>query len=193
MQLILAPAPILAAVVLLLVFRQPMGRSGLFGLVVAAAVAWLHPAFRLAPAAILHAAVSGALTSLVVAYILLGGLIFYYVLGIVGAFEVVARILVDGVADPARRALLLIFGVSVFFEASTGAGIGIIVLAPVFIAMGFDPRRAVLLSLLGLCAAPWGALSIGTMLGSALTGVPSWRMGWIGAVLSAPHTVRCIK
>src|SRR3546814_15127026 len=83
--------------------------------------------------------------------------------------------------DPGRRVLVLVLGLSVFFESITGFGIGIIVTAPLFMALGFAPLRAAFLSLLGQCAVPWGALGIGTILGSELTGVPVERMGVLAA------------
>lgn len=60
-----------------------------------------------------------------------------------------AEALAEAVPDPARRALILVLGLSVFFESATGFGIGIVVAAPLFVALGYRPRDAALLALAG--------------------------------------------
>ncbi len=191
MHLVIAAAPILVATGLLLVFRQPVRRAGLYGFATALGIALLDPVYALPPRALTRAIFSGLLNTLVVVYVLLGGLTFYYVLWSAGAFRTVTNALVRAVADPGRRTLLLVFGISVFFEAATGSGIGIVILTPVFLAFGLSPQRAVLVALAGQCGAGWGALSIGTVLASGMTGVPAWTMGWMGAAMSVPYIVVC--
>jgi lactate permease len=106
--------------------------------------------------------------------------------------------------DPGRRSVVAVLGLSVFFESVTGFGIGIIVTAPLFLALNLPPApaaddpaadsderarisaRAGFLALLGQCAVPWGALAIGTVLGAQLFGVGESRMGVLAAALNFP-------
>src|SRR3546814_10338491 len=108
-----------------------------------------------------------------------------------GALGRIAGALAGAIPDPGRRVLVLVLGLSVFFESITGFGIGIIVTAPLFMALGFAPLRAAFLSLLGQCAVTWGALGIGTILGSELTGVPVERMGVLAAPMTLPLMLIC--
>jgi lactate permease len=181
-----AATPILTPVVLLLALRQSALRAGAAGLAVALAVALLVPAFRLPAAGLGQAVVGGALTTVSVAYVLLGGLLLYAVLREGQALQAIATGAARAVPDPGRRALLMVFGLSVFLESATGFGIGIVVVAPLFAALGYPPRQAAILALTGQCAVTWGALGIGTSLGADLTGIAAPWLGVLAAPLSVP-------
>lgn len=191
MALLLAASPILTALLAILVLRQSATRSGLAGLAVAIAVTSLGPAFRLGAGELSAALAYGALTTLVVSYVLLGGMILYQVLQRSGALDAIALALAEAVPEPGRQTLILVLGLSVFFESATGFGIGVVVTAPLFVALGHPPARAALLALLGQCAVPWGALGIGTILGGELSGVPAPRIAALGAPLSLPLIMLC--
>lgn len=191
MHLLLASGPLAVSVLLILFFRQSAVRAGSAGLAVALLTVWLVDAFHLRPDAVGAAIGHGLLITLNVAYVLAGGIALYQVLQAGGALAVIAGRLADAVPDPGRRTLVLVLGLSVFFESATGFGIGIVVTAPLFLALGFDPRRAALLALLGQCAVPWGALSIGTILGAELFAVPAAQQGVLAAPLSLPLILVC--
>lgn len=191
MTVLLAATPLLVSTGLLLILRQSAARAGLAGLFVAAAIAAVVASYRLLPQGLLEAVVRGGLTTLIVAYVLLGGVMLYQVLREGGALDTLSAATVQAVPDPTHRLLTLVFGVSVFFESATGFGIGIVVCAPLFVALGYGPQRAAFLALLGQCAVPWGALSIGTTLGSELSGMPVAILGTWGALLSAPFILLC--
>lgn len=191
MSILLAAAPILTSVVLILALRQSALRAGAAGLAVAILVVLLAPEYRLAAEGLGWALLSGALTTLLVSYVLLGGLLLYTVLREAGALAAIAEAVAKAVPDPARRALILVLGLSVFFESATGFGIGIVVVAPLFVALGYRPRDAAFLALAGQCAVTWGALAIGTTLGAQLTGVPAERLGLLAAPLSLPLILLC--
>lgn len=191
MILLAAALPILVSAGALLFFRQTAVRAGILGLVIAILVALLVVPFRLPPAAMGEAVLKGGLTTLIVAYVLLGGVLLYHVMRLGGALETLSAATARAIPDPAHRLLTLVFGVSVFFESATGFGIGIVVCAPLFLALGFPPLRAAFLALLGQCAVPWGALAIGTTLGSELSGVDSALLGVWGALFSLPFILLC--
>lgn len=191
MLIALAAAPILTPVVLLLLLRQSAVRAGMAGLAVAVLVVTLSPAYHLAAEELGRALMSGTLTTLMVSYVLLGGLLLYMVLREAGVLDVIAAAAAKAVPDEGRRALILVLGLSVFFESATGFGIGIVVAAPLFVALGYRPRDAAILALAGQCAVTWGALGIGTILGAELTGVPAARMGLLAAPMSLPLIWLC--
>jgi len=191
MTALLAATPILTSVVLLLVLRQSALRAGVAGLVVALAIALLVPAYRLPAAGVGLAVAGGALSTVSVAYVLLGGMLLYAVLREGQALQAIANGAARAVPDPGRRALLMVLGLSVFLESATGFGIGIVVAAPLFLALGYPPRRAAILALAGQSAVTWGALGIGTSLGADLTGIVAPWMGVLAAPLSLPLMLAC--
>ncbi|MCK6451864.1 MAG: L-lactate permease [Alphaproteobacteria bacterium] len=182
MPALLAASPILVACVLLLLLRQSALRAGFAGLAVALALARLGADSGSIPLGLRD----GLLHALNVAYVLLGGVALSAALRAAGALEAIAAALARALPDPGRRDLVAVLGLSVFFESVTGFGIGIIVTAPLFLALGLPPARAGLLALLGQCAVPWGALAIGTTLGAQLFGVDEPRMGVLAAALNLP-------
>jgi len=191
MPIVLAAAPILISVAIILALRQSALRAGAAGLATALLVVLLAPEYRLVLGDLGRALLSGALTTLLVSYVLFGGLLVYSVLREAEALAALAEAVAKAVPDPARRALILVLGLSVFFESATGFGIGIVVAAPLFVALGYRPRDAALLALAGQCAVTWGALAIGTTLGAELTGVPAARLGLLAAPLSLPLILIC--
>lgn len=191
MSFALAAAPIAASVTMLVALRQSALRAGMAGLLVAILVVSLVPAFRLPLPELAWQMASGVLITLVVAYVLLGGLLLHAVLRESGALQTIAAAAVSLVPNPERRVLMLVLGLSVFFESATGFGVGIVMIAPVLLALGYRPRDAALVALVGQCAVIWGSLAIGTVLGAQLTGIPANRLGLLGAPLSVPLVGLC--
>jgi len=183
MPALLAASPILVACGLLLVLRQSALRAGFAGLAVALLAAWLGSD---GAAPIARGLRDGLLHTLNVSYVLLGGVALSAALRASGALAAVAAALARALPDAGRRNLVAVLALSVFFESVTGFGIGIIVTAPLFLALNLPPARAGLLALLGQCAVPWGALAIGTTLGAQLFGVAEARMGVLAAALNLP-------
>lgn len=191
MQAALAAAPILVPVALLLVLRRSAALAGAAGLAVALALTGLVPDYGVAAAELGRALAAGALATLIVSYVLLGGMLLHGILREAGALDAVAGVAAGLVPDPGRRALIFVLGFSVFLESVTGFGIGIVFAAPLFLALGYGPRRAAVLALAGQCAVTWGALGIGTVLGAELTGVPVARVGFLAAPLTVPLMLLC--
>lgn len=184
MSLLAAASPIVLACTMLLVLRQSALRAGMAGLALAVLVTLLHvPSDRTAVVLGLR---DGLLHALNVGYVLFGGVALSAALRATGALEAIAAALAGALRDPGRRNVVAVLGLSVFFESVTGFGIGIIVTAPLFLALNLPASRAGLLALLGQCAVPWGAMAIGTVLGAQLFGVAEARMGVIAAALNFP-------
>jgi lactate permease len=125
-------------------------------------------------------------TSAQVLYVLFGGLLLYNLLSAGGAVEDVSRFL--GRLEPDRVALAagVVVGVAPFFESVTGFGVAIVISAPILLAAGFTPLRAAVLASWGQCAVPWGALGVGTVIGSHLAGTGFGALSNASALLSLP-------
>src|SRR3546814_421674 len=117
MSVFYAAAPVLTAVLLILGLRQSAVRAGFAGLLAAFLVVWLVPGFHLAAQPLGAALAYGGLTTLVVSYVLLGGVVLYQVMRTGGALGRIAGSLAGAIPDPGRRVLVLVLGLSVFFES----------------------------------------------------------------------------
>lgn len=189
MTFLFAVLPILIAVLLILVFGLSAFASGTISLALATLLTLTVPAFSLEPVAVLQAMGQGTVNTIGVAYVLLGGVFLYHVLKSGGALEVISSCIGTRVPQPTHQILVVIYGVSVLFESATGFGVGIIVTAPLLIALGYDPVRAAVLALIGQCTVSWGALAVGTVLGAELSGIESSRIGTLAAGFSFPYVV----
>lgn len=146
----------------------------------------LAPPFALTPEEIGAALVRGVLVSLVVAYVLFFGLLLYHLNAAGGGIARVEALLAGLPGDPSARAVVLCLPLGAFFEAISGFGTGVVMVAPLLRGLGFRAERAALLSLLTQNAVPWGALGVGVVLSAELANVPLEPMGLLVAGLTAP-------
>ena len=186
MNLILALLPLLASIISIALFRQSALRAGVIGLVLTIAIILAWSDFQLDLETSVMSVSSGLFSTLNISYILLGGVFLYRVLERGGALKAIANSLINAIDDPVHRLLALVFGLSVFFESATGFGVGIVVVAPLYIALGYKPMQAAVLALLGQCAVPWGALSVGTVIGADISNVTEVRLGVLSAIFTLP-------
>ncbi|MCC6176026.1 MAG: L-lactate permease [Chloroflexi bacterium] len=184
-----AAAPLVVAFVALALLGQSGLRTGLLTFAVAAALALLVPAFRLAPDRLAAAIAEGSITALVVLEVLLPGLLLYHVQRSSGSLDALARTIVRLAAERRLQVLVLVLGVSPFVESASGFGLGAVVITPILLALKLEPATAASLGALSLLAVPWGALAVGTVLGADLTGLDSSIVGAQTAVLTAPLPV----
>lgn len=126
----------------------------------------------------------GLLVTLLVAYVVFFGLLLYQLMARGRAVARLAAELAALGGDRAARTLVLCLPLGAFFEAASGFGVGIVVVAPLLLALGYPAPRAALLALLTQNAVPWGALAVGTVLGAQLAGLPPDRLGLGSAYLS---------
>ena len=168
-ELLLAGAPFVVAGVALLWLGWSATRAGAAASVAALAAALLWPGLE--PSGVPGALWEGLGTAGMVAYVLFGGLLLFNVLSEGGAVGEVSRFLTRVEPDPVALALLVVMGAAPFFESVTGFGVAVIISAPILLAAGFSPLKAAVLSIWGLCVTPWGALSVGTLIGADLAGV----------------------
>lgn len=186
-----AAAPILAALVLLLL-RVSSLWAAVGGLAVA--VAGSLYAFPVDSATVWASATRLGPTVLTVAFILLGGVGLAEATTRTGARDVIAGWLsaVDPGPDRSLTLLLLIFGVTPFMESVTGFGLGVAITAPLLISMGLPPVKAVITGLLGVLLSPWGSLAPGLLVSAELGGVDFADLGVWTAVLNLPVILAAI-
>lgn len=182
----LACFPILLILLLLFVGRLSAWKAGLAGVFAAAGMALFVPYFETPIGKLYTAAVKGALTTSLVAYVIFFGILLYHLMNVSGVMQSIASYIAHSTKDPIRQVLLLAVGFSPLVESSSGFGIAVIVLAPILISLGFDRFRAVLIALVSLSAVPWGSLAMGTIIGASLGNIPADKLGTGSALLSLP-------
>ena len=179
--LLAAIPPVLAAGLLLRGVRPPVA-----ALIALAGGVALLAAFPTPPGALADAGLVALGTAVEVCAIILGGLWLDELLRRSGARDRLSEWLAGVTADPGRRVLLVVLGVVPFVEAVTGFGVGAIVGLPLLRRLGFDARRAAVLSLVGFVAVPWGALGPGTLVAARLTGIGFDELGVASAQRTLP-------
>ena len=80
----------------------------------------------------------------------------------------------------------LVFFIGPFIESAVGFGVGIVVVLERLRACGVAPLSAALLSLLSQTLVPWGAFSVGTLIGAEIANLGFTELGFASALLSLP-------
>ncbi|HLI26263.1 MAG TPA: L-lactate permease [Chloroflexota bacterium] len=181
---VVAASPLVVAVTVLLLLRRSAVVAGVLGCGLAMAVACFWPAFALSGAGLALAVLRGLLVTLLVAYVVFFGLLLYQLMARGQAMARLATRLAALGGDRAARTLLLCLPLGAFFEGASGFGVGIVIVAPLLLALGYAPSHAALLALLTQNAVPWGALAVGTLLGAELAGLAPTELGEGCAYLS---------
>jgi lactate permease len=179
---LLATAPVALAALLLLRGIAPQWAS--LAALAGGGVALL--AFPTPVSRLVRGETTALTTALEVDLIILGGLFLYEVGRRAGAHEALGRWFGGLSTDPVRSALVMVLGVTPFVESMTGLGVGAIFAFPLLLVLGFPPRRAAFLALLGFVTVPWGGLAVGTQVAARLTGLSFQSVGVASAVISLP-------
>nr|WP_279664040.1 L-lactate permease [Ectobacillus ponti] len=182
----MAGLPILSIFFFLFVLKQSSLRSSMLSYIVCLGIVWLSSLFPLSGGEVVHATIKGALICFIVAYVLFFGIFLFHLMNGRGCIEAMAAFISHATHDRLLQVLLLCFGLCPLIESASGFGIGFMVTAPIFLALGFPPLQAALLSFIGLLASSWGALATGTIIGSQLTGMKLAELGAGTALLSTP-------
>ncbi|HEY8476729.1 MAG TPA: L-lactate permease [Chloroflexota bacterium] len=185
-DVLLAASPLLVAMATLLVLQWPAGLAGGLGCLLAVGLGLLHPSFALTPDRMPLALLRGLLVALLVAYVVFFGLLLHELTARGRALARLSRALAAAGGGPVAGALVLCLPLGAFFEAVSGFGVGIVIVAPLLLALGFPRQRAALLALLTQNAVPWGAMAVGTLLGAELAGLAPTAIGVGVAYLNVP-------
>ncbi|AGT31053.1 hypothetical protein M493_03730 [Geobacillus genomosp. 3] len=181
---LLAALPLLWALAAIGWRKMPAMKAALGCYALAAGLA-LFP-FHASAGEVMHFTVHGVLLALIVVYVLVFGLLLHHVLEAGGAIDALSVWISRVGRTPSEQALLLSAALGPFFEAVSGFGLAVVIVAPLYAALGFPARKAMTLALLTQSAVPWGALAIGTVINAELSGVPLRELGEYSAWLHVP-------
>jgi lactate permease len=185
-NILLASLPVLISLILLILFKFSSMRTATIAYCLASALSLLPFRFHTSFYGIVHATIEGVLISIIVIYVLIFGLLLYNVLYIGGAISAISAVLMRFTHQPVEQALLISAALGPFLESTSGFGLGIVIAAPLYLALGFDTKKAALLSLLTQSAVPWGALAVGTVINAELANVSLLSLGVWSSVISVP-------
>ncbi|GAB4435229.1 MAG: L-lactate permease [Anaerolineae bacterium] len=169
---ILAAAPLLAVLVLMVGFRWGAIKAGPVGWLVAILVAAMR--FGAGGDVLLYAQGRALLLTLDVLYVVWGAMLFYQVTDQAGALRAIGRDLPRLTADPVMQALLLAWVFASFLQGVGGFGVPVAVAAPVLLSLGVPPLLAVVMPSLGHgWAVTFGSLGLSFQALTSATGLPA--------------------
>jgi len=209
---LLAGAPILVVLVLMILLRWPATRAGLAGLAVALVVAVAAFGYGAGvpegpgPAGAVGGALAEALTTaLSVLWIILPALGIYRLQMVTGATHTLRRT-IDGVSsDPRLVGLLVTWFFSLFLEGAAGFGTPVALTAPFLLSMGYPPVEALSLALVGhAVGVTFGAVGAPVVPLLEATGLPplvlsrrigllNVLLGWVMAALVTALVARAVR
>ncbi len=141
MRYVLAILPILVVLVLMIRWRWGAHRAGAAGLAVGVLVA--VAAFGLTPAVFWVSQAKGLLLSVFVLAVMWPALLLYHWIDQNQGISATARVLEQAIPDKGMCLLLLAWSLSGLLEGVAGFGLPIAVVAPMLVALGVPPLRAV--------------------------------------------------
>lgn len=174
LPVLLSAVPLLAVIVLL-VFDRGAVTSSLVGLSLALGLGITF--FPVAGGTFTAEGLDFLPVVVEVSLILLTGVVLARLLGALGAMARISDWVLAASPGSTAGAVLVVFGIVPFAESVTGFGIGITVGIPILVHLGFGIRKASVLGLLGMVAAPWGGLAPGAKVASGLLGIPLTELG----------------
>jgi lactate permease len=182
-------SPLLVVVLLLATGRTDTATASAIGTALAFAIA----VSALAPTPLpltdaLREIGKGAWLGGLAASVIFGGLFFQQVLRSEKSGGEAAIELPEPRAGLRRRQLFAAcFLIGPFTESATGFGVGyVIALALISQMRDLRPLHLLIFGLFSQMLVPWGALAVGTVVGSHLSGLPTAELGMRSAVLTVP-------
>lgn len=140
-----ALTPILAALLLLVVLREPASRAMPLSLAVTAAAGvflWQVPLRQ-----VIAAAIEGVLIAASILWIVFGAILLLKVLSASGAMDTIRAGFMRVTPDPRAQVVIVAWLFGAFLEGVTGFGTPAAIAAPLLVALGFPPIAAVVLTL----------------------------------------------
>lgn len=183
MTILLAALPLLAILVLMLVFRWSGAQAGAVGWLAALVVAAL--VFGAGSQALFWAQVRGVFRAVYVLYIIWGALLFFRVTEADGTLEAMSTILRELSPGKTLQVLILAWGFASFLQGVGGFGVPVAVVAPILVSMGFSPMKAVVMPSLGHAwAISFGSLGASYEALTSATGLPGRELApWMAVTL----------
>lgn len=147
MSFLLALAPILLILILMIGFRWSASRAGSAGYLLAFGIAWLYFGASLEILAFAHA--RAFFLSLDVLLIIWAAFLFYRVTEEAGTIHTISKALPHLTPDKGIQALIFGWLFASFLQGVGGFGVPVAVIAPILIGLGFSPLISVVIPSLG--------------------------------------------
>jgi lactate permease len=144
---LIAAAPILAVLVLMVGFGRSAALAGLAGLALAAALA--VGVFGLGAGALAGAGLEGLFLAATILWILLPALAIHGLQEARGALATLRDALARVASGSALQTILIGWFFGLFMEGAAGFGTPVALAAPLLVALGVEPARAVAIALIG--------------------------------------------
>jgi len=179
---LLAFLPILAVVLMMLVFRWGGSRAGAMGWLTAVfiAVLFFGAHFEL----LVVAQIKAVLLSLDVLYIIWAALLLFNIAREAGAIRMIGVALPGLTGDRVMQALLIGWLMVSFLQGMGGFGVPVAVVAPLLVGLGFSPIKSVAMAAIGHgWAVTYGSLATSFQSLIAITGLPGETLAPFTAVL----------
>lgn len=144
---LIAAAPILAVLVLMVGFGRSAAVAGLAGLALTAALA--VGAFGLGAGALAGAALEGLFLAATILWILLPALAIHGLQEARGSLATLRDALARAASGTAPQTILIGWFFALFMEGAAGFGTPVALAAPLLVALGVEPARAVAIALIG--------------------------------------------
>lgn len=185
MAALAALLPILVILGLMLRLRWAAGQAGLAGLLTAAPIAVLGFGWG-DGAAVAGVAAEAGFATLTIVWIILPALLLHELQMATGATARIRAALAHLSEDPRLIALLIAWFFALFAEGAAGFGTPVALVAPLLVACGFDPVRAVALALVGHAAGvTFGAVGTPVLPLVAARGLDPLALGAMLALMQA--------
>ncbi len=179
---LLAAAPIMVVLVLMLGLRWGGAQAGPAGWLAALAICWL--AFGAGGDLLWYAQLRAVLLAVYVLYIIWAALLLYHVVNEAGGIEVIGKELSQLTSDRGLLALLLGWAFGSFLQGASGFGVPAAVVAPLLVGLGFTAAQAVVIALVGHAwAVTFGSLASSFLALMAATGRPGPELAPWSAVM----------
>ncbi|MDN0055770.1 L-lactate permease [Collinsella ihumii] len=186
---ILALAPILWLVVVLLVFRLPAWKAAIGSFLIACVLAFLM--WHLPLREVATASLEGFCMALWPIVLVIIAAVFAYNLCVsTGAMDVIGRMICSISSDRRILALLIAWCFGGFMEGMAGFGTAVAIPAGMLVGLGFSPLSAVLVCLLANgVPTPYGSIGIPTVSLAGLVGLDPAQLAFTEAIQLAPFFI----
>ena len=181
---LLAAAPILVVLVLMLGIRWGGSKAGPAGWLAALLVSTLF--FGAGAELLAYAQLRALLLAVYVLYIIWAALLLYHMVNEAGAIEAIGSQLTNLTRDQGKLVLLLGWTFGSFLQGASGFGVPAAVVAPLLVGLGIPAGRAVMIALVGHAwAVTYGSLASSFLALIAATGQSGADLTpWTAAMLA---------
>ncbi len=189
-DVLLAIAPPLTVLILMIGFRWGGSKAGPVGWLVALVIAVLR--FGSGLEVLGYAHIRAFILTFDVVYIVWAALLLYFVVDKAGAMKVIANWFIELTGDDVLRVLLLGWVFTSFLQGVGGFGVPVAIVAPILVGLGLRPLAAVVVPSIGHAwAVTFGSLGSSFITMTGVTGMDGYELAPPAAVLLGFSAIAC--